>query len=187
MALGALVEQAVDQRALEIGHRPCRVQDPDEDRDPEQRDEEADARREPHDEDDEPGRAESEREQEVDGALDRQHRADGTHGRAREWCGCPYSFLDDVRRPLREAPGDPRRRPSRGTLTEDDINKAMREIRLALLEADVNFQVVKEFTAKVKERALGSRRARHAEPRPAGREDRQRGAHRAHGRRRRPG
>ena len=45
---------------------------------------------------------------------------------------------------------------SRGTLTEDDINKAMREIRLALLEADVNFQVVKSFTASVKERALGA-------------------------------
>src|SRR5881275_935378 len=45
---------------------------------------------------------------------------------------------------------------SRGTLTEDDINKAMREIRLALLEADVNFRVVKEFTTKVTERALGA-------------------------------
>jgi signal recognition particle subunit SRP54 len=45
---------------------------------------------------------------------------------------------------------------SRGTLTEDDINKAMRQIRLALLEADVNFQVVKRFTAAVKERALGA-------------------------------
>src|SRR3954454_12115459 len=45
---------------------------------------------------------------------------------------------------------------SRGKLTEDDINKAMRAIRLALLEADVNFQVVKTFTAAVKERALGS-------------------------------
>src|SRR4051794_8710807 len=44
----------------------------------------------------------------------------------------------------------------RGTLTEDDINKAMREIRLALLEADVNFRVVKDFTARVKERALGA-------------------------------
>ena len=43
-----------------------------------------------------------------------------------------------------------------GTLTEDDINKAMREIRLALLEADVNFKVVKEFTATVKERCLGA-------------------------------
>jgi signal recognition particle subunit SRP54 len=44
----------------------------------------------------------------------------------------------------------------RGTLTEDDINRAMREIRLALLEADVNFKVVKEFTATVKERCLGA-------------------------------
>src|ERR671928_1974778 len=45
---------------------------------------------------------------------------------------------------------------SRGKLTEDDINKAMRAIRLALLEADVNFQVVKQFTNAVKERALGA-------------------------------
>ena len=45
---------------------------------------------------------------------------------------------------------------SRGTLTEDDVAAAMREIRLALLEADVNFKVVKQFTAAVKERALGS-------------------------------
>jgi signal recognition particle subunit SRP54 len=44
---------------------------------------------------------------------------------------------------------------SRGKLNEDDINKAMREIRLALLEADVNFKVVKQFTNAVKERALG--------------------------------
>jgi len=44
----------------------------------------------------------------------------------------------------------------RGTLTEADINAAMREIRLALLEADVNFKVVKSFTGAVKERALGA-------------------------------
>ena len=44
----------------------------------------------------------------------------------------------------------------RGKLTEGDVDKAMREIRLALLEADVNFKVVKDFTAKVKERCLGS-------------------------------
>src|SRR4051794_18499225 len=43
----------------------------------------------------------------------------------------------------------------RGALTEEDITKAMREIRLALLEADVNFKVVKQFTATVKERSLG--------------------------------
>ncbi|HNC93549.1 MAG TPA: signal recognition particle protein [Solirubrobacterales bacterium] len=45
---------------------------------------------------------------------------------------------------------------SRGKLTEADVDKAMREIRLALLEADVNFKVVKAFTAKVKERCLGA-------------------------------
>jgi signal recognition particle subunit SRP54 len=53
---------------------------------------------------------------------------------------------------LQAALGDVRQR---GSLTEDDVNKAMRQIRLALLEADVNFQVVKQFTAQVKERALG--------------------------------
>ena len=45
---------------------------------------------------------------------------------------------------------------SRGTLTEADVSAAMREIRLALLEADVNFKVVKSFTTTVKERCLGS-------------------------------
>ncbi len=44
----------------------------------------------------------------------------------------------------------------RGTLTEEDINAAMREIRLALLEADVNFKVVRSFTSSVKEKALGA-------------------------------
>src|SRR3712207_4890482 len=44
---------------------------------------------------------------------------------------------------------------SRGKLTEDDVKKAMRQVRLALLEADVNFKVVKEFTDAVRERALG--------------------------------
>ena len=44
----------------------------------------------------------------------------------------------------------------RGTLSDEDLAKAMREIRLALLEADVNFQVVKDFVARVKERAAGA-------------------------------
>jgi signal recognition particle subunit SRP54 len=43
----------------------------------------------------------------------------------------------------------------RGKLDEDSISRAMREIRLALLEADVNFKVVKDFVARVRERALG--------------------------------
>ena len=42
----------------------------------------------------------------------------------------------------------------KGRLTEEDINSAMREIRLALLEADVNFKVVKQFCARTKERCL---------------------------------
>src|SRR3954470_944186 len=52
----------------------------------------------------------------------------------------------------------------RGTLTEDDINAAMREIRLALLEADVNFKVVKQFTSRVKERAQGVEVLRQLNP-----------------------
>ena len=43
----------------------------------------------------------------------------------------------------------------KGILTEADINEAMREVRLALLEADVNFKVVKDFVATVKEKSLG--------------------------------
>lgn len=43
----------------------------------------------------------------------------------------------------------------KGSLTEADINAAMREVKLALLEADVNFKVVKEFVASVKEKSLG--------------------------------
>ena len=43
----------------------------------------------------------------------------------------------------------------RGKLTEDDVDKAMREVRLALLEADVNFKVVKGFVDRVRERSVG--------------------------------
>jgi len=45
---------------------------------------------------------------------------------------------------------------NKGKITEKDVDEAMREVRLALLEADVNFKVVKEFVAKVRERAVGS-------------------------------
>ncbi|HLW94157.1 MAG TPA: signal recognition particle protein [Solirubrobacteraceae bacterium] len=44
----------------------------------------------------------------------------------------------------------------RGVLSEEDVTRSMREIRLALLEADVNFKVVKEFTDTVRERCLGA-------------------------------
>ncbi len=45
---------------------------------------------------------------------------------------------------------------SKGSLTEADVREAMREVRLALLEADVNYKVAKEFTATVTERAIGA-------------------------------
>lgn len=44
---------------------------------------------------------------------------------------------------------------SKGRLTEDDVREAMKQVRLALLEADVNFRVVKDFVAKVTEQAIG--------------------------------
>jgi len=59
------------------------------------------------------------------------------------------SLADKLQATLAEVRG-------RGTLTESDIDAAMREIRLALLEADVNFKVVKRFTEEVKQRALGA-------------------------------
>ncbi len=45
---------------------------------------------------------------------------------------------------------------SKGSLNEKDVKEAMREVRLALLEADVNYKVAKDFTAKVTERAIGA-------------------------------
>ena len=53
---------------------------------------------------------------------------------------------------------------SRGVLSEDDINTAMREIRIALLEADVSLPVVKDFIAHVKEQALGEKVVRSIQP-----------------------
>jgi signal recognition particle subunit SRP54 len=53
---------------------------------------------------------------------------------------------------------------SRGKLSEPDVDAAMREIRLALLEADVNFKVVKEFTSQVRERCLGEGVLRSLDP-----------------------
>src|SRR5881409_662759 len=61
-------------------------------------------------------------------------------------------MFDTLSDKLQAALGDLR---GRGRLDEEAISKAMREIRLALLEADVNFRVVKDFVARVRERALG--------------------------------
>jgi signal recognition particle subunit SRP54 len=62
-------------------------------------------------------------------------------------------MFDSLAEKLQETLTDVR---NRGTLTEQDIDAAMREIRLALLEADVNFKVVRQFTAELKERCLGA-------------------------------
>src|SRR5438445_11356463 len=64
---------------------------------------------------------------------------------------CPVVF-DSLSDKLQSALGDLRKR---GTLDEESISRAMREIRLALLEADVNFTVVRDFVARVREKALG--------------------------------
>lgn len=62
-------------------------------------------------------------------------------------------MFDSLAEKLQATLGDVRQR---GTLTEKDIDAAMREIRLALLEADVNFKVVKRFTTDVKDRCMGA-------------------------------
>src|SRR5271165_6284284 len=62
-------------------------------------------------------------------------------------------MFDSLAEKLQQALSEVR---NRGTLTEQDIDVAMREIRLALLEADVNFKVVRQFTAELKERCLGA-------------------------------
>ena len=61
-------------------------------------------------------------------------------------------MFDTLSDRLQSALGDLR---GRGKLDEEAISRAMREIRLALLEADVNFEVVKSFVAQVRERAVG--------------------------------
>jgi len=61
-------------------------------------------------------------------------------------------LFDTLSDRLQSALGDLR---GRGKLDEEAISRAMREIRLALLEADVNFEVVKDFVAQVRERAVG--------------------------------
>jgi signal recognition particle subunit SRP54 len=61
-------------------------------------------------------------------------------------------MFDTLSDKLQSALGDLR---GRGTLDDETISRAMREVRLALLEADVNFEVVKQFVGQVRERALG--------------------------------
>ena len=53
---------------------------------------------------------------------------------------------------------------SRGVVTEEDLDQALREVRMAMLEADVNFKVVREFTSRVREKALGAEVLRSLTP-----------------------
>ncbi len=76
----------------------------------------------------------------------------GTRGRktaAVHW----LAVFDTLSERLQGALGDLRKR---GRLDDEAISRAMREVRLALLEADVNFEVVKDFVGRVRERALGA-------------------------------
>src|SRR5213593_2231237 len=71
------------------------------------------------------------------------------------------AVFDTLSDRLQSALGDLR---GRGKLDDEAISRAMREIRLALLEADVNFEVVKQFVAQVRERALGQEVLRSLQP-----------------------
>ncbi|GIW13374.1 MAG: signal recognition particle protein [Tepidiforma sp.] len=53
---------------------------------------------------------------------------------------------------------------ARGIVTEEDLDQALREVRMAMLEADVNFRVVREFTQRVREKALGAEVLRSLTP-----------------------
>ena len=64
----------------------------------------------------------------------------------------------------------------RGRLTEENIQEALREVRMALLEADVNFKVVRAFVDRVKEKAVGQDVLKSPDAGTAGREDRPRRA-----------
>src|SRR3990172_1554051 len=86
-------------------------------------------------------------------------RAAGTWGRAaarrpsRQGRARLPAVFDDLSERLRVVLG---RLTGRGRVSEADVDAAMREVRLALLEADVNFRVVKDFVARVRERAIGA-------------------------------
>ncbi|CCZ30716.1 signal recognition particle protein [Proteobacteria bacterium CAG:495] len=85
------------------------------------------------------------------------------------WAGCQGSRCSPASYAMFEALSDKitsvfNKITSRGVLTEEDINAALREIRIALLEADVALPVVKDFIAHVKEQALGEKVVRSIQP-----------------------
>ena len=71
----------------------------------------------------------------------------------------------------------------KGRLSEKDIDEALKQVRLALLEADVNFKVVKSFVAQVRETSYCLRGAGESDPGSADYQDSQRGAYHRHRRR----
>ena len=91
-------------------------------------------------------------------------------------CWCAFEGLSER---LQQVFG---RLRGKGKVTEDDVNEAMREVRLALLEADVNFKVVKDFIAKVKEQAVGQEVMKSFTPGMVGHRHRQQAIDRIDGR-----
>src|SRR4029077_15894168 len=82
----------------------------------------------------------------------RETRAcEAPHARSPPTKGLPHMF-ESLQQRLDEVFG---RLSRKGKLTEKDVTDAMREVRQALLEADVNFKLVKQFVARVQERAIG--------------------------------
>src|SRR4051794_22038736 len=75
--------------------------------------------------------------------------------------GTYSAMFDDLQKRLSSAFGKFR---ARGLLTEENIKDGLREVRTALLEADVNYQVVQEFMAKVGEQAVGQQLLKSVRP-----------------------
>ena len=89
-------------------------------------------------------------------------------------CRSDWEPTRHVRRPPEAALDGVRAVPRRGVLTEANIAEGLREVRTALLEADVNYNVVQEFMARVNEQAVGAAVDQGGPARPADRQDRPR-------------
>ena len=66
----------------------------------------------------------------------------------------------------------------KGRLSDADVDEVLREIRVALLEADVNVGVVRTVVGRIREQCIGAELLQEPDAQPAGRQDRQRRAHR---------
>ena len=89
------------------------------------------------------------------GAPEPVHHPVGPHAdrSTPRWRPVPQTVFDTLSERLRRTLGT---LTGRGRVSEADVDAAMREIRLSLLEADVNFKVVRDFVARVRERAVGA-------------------------------